>query len=379
MTAAARKTEPFIMLTRADIEGEIGQDAALLAVWIKLNNWAAWKPYTREFGGRSVALGLGQLVTTERAILGALRLGSRSVVRRCLATLTRLGRIAVEPRQEATLITVRPVAAGAARPNRPSNHHETAEELEPQGFPDEPEDGRTTSGTRYKTRAKDASKKLSPAPQVTRAYEPEPGRAGEEGVEWEELLEGPPPAATAGHHLSATTTAPSTGANPGQPPTALPPPAVAAPLSPDGDDFPWPGRSAAMAETLRYAQRRFARIFSSGEAEDFVAIWRESDWLTDDEVRSAIDWLATHPVARLETKSAKRVFYVAEAKRAYAPWDERVRAIIARDLATGRDLAEVAEELVFHNRKLDAGVLRSYVLRVGAELAADLRLREGRG
>jgi hypothetical protein len=354
------------MITRADLSGEIGQDAALLAIWVKLNQWATWKPYVCRFAGRTFALERGQLVTTERAILGALHLRSRSVVRRCLAALARLGRITVEALADATLVTVLPVAAAS---DRTQNHPTTAEGHGPQGIPALTDDDKTADETGYKTGEVDATKQFSPPPQVARAYEPENGVGGNR-VQLEEPPEPPttPEAAVAGLP-SGDDAGPCHGVLvPDKPAPTTTPAAAAAP--------PSSGLNPEEADLLRYAQRRLARIVSPGEAATFVETLRASPWLTPPLVREAVDWIAAHPRARSETKSINRVFHLERVKRDHRRWDEAVRHNVGVELAHGATVAEAAERVARQAPSCEPEVMRAFALRLAGEVAA-AGLRQG--
>src|SRR5690606_23853429 len=95
----------FVPVLRADLGGEIGADAALLGVWIRLNEWAAWAPQQRRFGGRLWQLAAGQLPTSVAALARSLALTPKVVGAR-LRRLVELGRVALKTSPEGTLVTL---------------------------------------------------------------------------------------------------------------------------------------------------------------------------------------------------------------------------------------------------------------------------------
>lgn len=316
----------FVALSRADLR-ELGSDGSVLAVWVKLNEWAQWAAGRREHAGRLFQLARGQLVTSSRSLEKALGFG-RQVVRRCLAALERLGRIAVEVRTAGSVITIKGYGAPSSSvsrtpkvPAQASTHQPdqlaTPVALDPQRLDDEvpwPDDvDQPIDRPIYKQEPQQESKTKPYPAHSTRARE-------REGV--------------------------SASGFPSN---------KAAPV--DADDV------------VTYAQRRLGRIFAARELLAFLETWSTAPWLTAEQLKRNIDWIATHPLARRDTKSVTRAFYVDKAREAYRPFDESVRRAIAEARAAGVGDGDIAELVVQRTPSLDAETVRVYVSSILDALA----------
>lgn len=282
----------FVPIFVDDIE-DLGADPSLVAIWIRICRWAAWKPHSREFGGKTFYLARGQLVTAEHALSAAVGVG-RSVVRRCLATLVRLGKIAVEVSKAGTMITVRALEPAMA----------SAKETQPE------------------------------------TLEPEAVQAGREAVR---------PSHPAREYMGLREDSYN----------------QTRPDEPHGD-----GLSPDEAEAIAYAQRRMSRIATGNEAMKFLELWRQVPSVSLAEVKRRIDWFATHPGARAETKSIARVFYIHVARKHYERFDQRLDAEILRRLADGLQPDEIAAEIASDVETLDAETVKQWVVKRTSQIGA---------
>lgn len=156
----------FFARVYVDDLADLGADASLIAVWTKMASWAAWKPHKREFGGQTFYLVTGQLVTAEHALGDATGLG-RSIVRRCLAALVKLGKITAVRSKAGTLVTIKRLANVAP-----------AEAPAPEPVHVAPAARQPTDQPRDKTAVKIDSKPLPARASATVCIDP--GRQGEE-------------------------------------------------------------------------------------------------------------------------------------------------------------------------------------------------------
>ncbi len=277
--------KPYEQLLHDHIDA-LKKDHAAFALWGQLLQWARFKPQLKPDALLGVPLGTGQLATTERVLMRNLGIKSTGIVRRILAKLTKLGLISVSASEAGSLITVKHLAES----KHLSKHQESAEDVAAQGVQDEPISDRSTSRTMNKTELE----KTVINPNQTRVrVDPDP--------------------------------APPTGGVKEQDSVSEP-----------------------EAEMLAYAQQRLGRVFGKTETMGFVDTWRGHPWIAADELRRSIDFIASHPRARKETRSIKRAFFGKQLRASYGEWNEAFARLVAEELRRGR----AAEEIVA--RALDA-------------------------
>lgn len=132
----------FFRAFREDFEAIGWTDLPACMVWAKLQDWARVRPQIERDKLLGIPLATGQLVTTERVLMRALGLKTRSVVQRCLGKLQRIGLIRAEPSEAGTLITVVYLAEES---HHRGVHLAIAERHEERGFPDAPPASESTS------------------------------------------------------------------------------------------------------------------------------------------------------------------------------------------------------------------------------------------
>jgi hypothetical protein len=310
-------TKGFVKTERSDLD-VIGRDGALKLVWDRICEWAAWGRRTYRFHGQALELEPGQLVAAEEAIASSWDLLTRKIVRRCLARLERLGWIVRKPlffgatrRAAGSLITV--VKRDIQRANcGPAKDPIFIDESELPKF-DGPIVGPVT-----KKSLEEEKNNLYPPPFVAGA------REGEEDKR-----------------------------------DSLPPPEEREPRCGDPPpDLP----SAEEVDLVRYAQAKLCRLASAAERTDFVELVRESVWLTPEAIKRNVDWIASHPMARRDTVSIKRVFFVEQQKALYRSWDDRLVSQVCAMLADDMRPPEIAEHIAARLPTCDYETSYSYAL-----------------
>lgn len=313
----------YVAIARADVAGF---DGPMIAVWYRLNDWAQWGNGTRVVAGKAFALQRGQLVTTAAALAANLGFG-RQVVRRCLTTLERLGRIATRAtHRTATVITIRGYgSATSATPSHLAQPTSTPTSTPTPTTPPEALDGQPFHDVEPIGQPLDQPQGQPPC---------------EEG-KIQTSISNPPSIAPAHPHATVG----EGGAESDQ-------------ISDDEADL------------IAHAQHRLARIASGREVLSFVTAWRNArlgaPWLTPARVRADIDWLAAHPLGRRDTKSITRVLYAKQARQEYAPWDRRMLELVGHELGRGVDLDALADRLADAAPTIERDVMRAYVLNLGA-------------
>lgn len=313
-------TGGFVQINRSDVAGF---DGPMIAVWYRLNDWALWGAGTRRVAGKAFALERGQLVTTAASLAANLGFG-RQVVRRCLATLERLGRIATRAtHRTATVITIRGYGSATCVP---TSHLEQ---------PTSTSASTTTSDTPPETLDGQPFHDVEPIGQLLDQPQAQPPY--EKGI--------------------------SKKVNPN-------PPNAGAREAPGRGGGEQEAVTDVEADLLVYAQEQLGRIASPMEIRHFVAAWRSAKatapWLRPERVRADVDWLAAHPRARRDTRWLSRVFFVEQARRECAAWDDQVRELIEAELGRGVPLDDLADALADQTPSMERGVMRSYVLNLGA-------------
>lgn len=115
---------------------------------------------------------------------------------------------------------------------------------------------------------------------------------------------------------------------------------------------------------IAYAESKLDRSIGQREAENFVAEWRQKPRLTADRIRRAIDWVASHPLARIETRSIVRLLHDTQARQAYFEWDKKVIRDVRQMLDLGMEAPEIIARMVENCVPLDREVFRAYLERV---------------
>lgn len=264
----------------------VGADLPALGVLVQISEWASWKAHSRSFGGRTFFLARGELVTTERALMASLGVKSRSVIRRCLAALERLGIIRTQAHKEGTVI-----ALVRAQRDLESDHPAQAESpvLEGMQVPE------IADETTDEPRQKKGGKKIHKSPPSARARAS--GREEEVDLSQDET------------------------------------------------------------KAVAHAQRRLARIVPGKEILKFTLCWRELPQVSLAEVLRRIDWIASHPLARRDTKSISRIFHEKIARDSYARWDANC-ARFFRDELRSRSPEAIVQECVEHMTTCDSETVR---------------------
>lgn len=127
----------YFRVSRDEME-VLGNDGALVLVWTRLLDWAAYGRHRRPWGAGTIEVDVGQLPTTEEALAASYDLLTRKIVRRCLEQLERLRWIRREPLygtgrwRGGTLVTIPSRASG--RDSQRANG-EGLEPLQPRALP----------------------------------------------------------------------------------------------------------------------------------------------------------------------------------------------------------------------------------------------------
>lgn len=315
----------YFRVSRDEME-VLGSDGALMLVWVRLLDLAAYGRHSRPWNGRTVELEVGELVTTEDALAASFDGLTRKVVHRCLQQLEQLGWVAQRRlfygggrRAAGTVITV---VTRAHCGDSQRDHKGSQDPLRDLDVAPPPDDDGTIGGT------------IRGAPLE------------EEQQEKKNKNTSPPlpPAAPAAHERDEEEEGERVR-----------------------DDVYSPGEPDEL-EVVRYAQMKLARIATAAEVQSFLATWRAAPWLTAAGIRQAADWLAAHPVALRDTFSITRVFHLKKAQGAVAAWDQRMVEHVAGILADGSPPPDLAERLSAQLPSCDREVARVYFERVIARL-----------
>lgn len=278
-------------------------DHAALAVFLQLQRWARHEPGPKPDALLGIRLARGQLATTERVLMRNLGIKSRCVVQRVLKKLVRLGLIELKQSELGSLVTVLHLVERVHL----RVHHETAESHEARGVQNAPVPSESTSESMKKTGVKKTVIKPLPNAQAraTVSNDPAPLIGG---VEEEK-----------------------------------------------GDSLSQPE-----AEMIVYAEKKLGRVFGKAETLAFVETWRMYPWMGADELRRSIDFIASHPKARRETRSIKRAFFGKQMRAVYGDWNAAFAELVAEGLARGKGADEIAAFAVGELPSFESDAVRGW-------------------
>jgi hypothetical protein len=114
-------------------------------------------------------------------------------------------------------------------------------------------------------------------------------------------------------------------------------------------------------DVVRHAQRVLGREIGATEGFRFIAKMRETK-TSATRAKAALDWIASHPAARKETKVITRALFLEPLKRVYAPWEEAVLRELCDELNRGLAPSRAAEKMVERMPSLDADTVRAWIL-----------------
>jgi len=133
---------------------------------------------------------------------------------------------------------------------------------------------------------------------------------------------------------------------------------------PDSPDVRDEDFTAAENQAIVYAEEKLDRPISDTEARNFVTAWRQKPKVTLERIKNGIDWVAAHPMARLDTASVARILHDSQIKKAYFEWDKARLKEVNSLLAQGVKASELVSKMVAAYHMLDAEVMRTYLERL---------------